>query len=375
MALTVLVSDPGPVLLRGRQPMAVHLGGAAMTEAHRAALLSALGPVVDANTRLRVAVVETLLGATDGSQRCAQQSSFRCWVDLLGGDSNEVAPLLFLANGIALEGDRLRIAAFLVDLGAARSLLDGRIGDEVEALEAQLFARAITSSVRAVRIGDPGALRKELEALLTEELGPRLESAGCAYPNGRLIVEADRPNWQVEVEGLPVGLSNNEVMVIDGVREGQRAISVQPTTGGGSVWTQDVAITRGAEVHVRPVLGLEAPTDAGQAVFWSGVGAVGLGLGILAYSLLATPQATELDVCVVCDGGASRRFARTSDFWSKDGPPGGPLVAPLGYSVAAAGATTSLASLLGPPEDFPWWAIVAGIAVGAASYGVSEALD
>lgn len=373
MALTVLVADPGPVL-RERRPLAVHLGGAALTEAHRAALLSALGPVVEANTSLRVVMVDVLPGAAEGSQRCAKQSTFRCWADVLRGDLTEVAPLFFFANAIALEGDRLRVAAFLLDLGAARSLMEGRT-DELEELEAQLYDRAITSSVRAVRIGDPATLGKELEALLTVELGARLEAAGCAYPNGRLVVETESPGLQVELEGLPVGFSADGPLVIDGVQEGQRTVSVQAARGDGNVWSQAVAISRGAEVHIRPVLGLDEPGDANQVVFWSGIGVGSLGLGILAYSLLASPKATELDVCVVCEGGSQGRFARTSDFWSETGSPSGPLVGPLGYSLFAAGGTASLASLLGPPEDFPWWALVAGIAVGGLSYGVSEALD
>ena len=374
LALTVLISDPGPVL-RERRPLAVHLGGAALTEGHRAALLAALGRMVEANTSLRVVLVDALPAAAEGSQRCAKQSTFRCWADVLRGDLTEAAPLLFLANGIALEGDRLRVAAFLMDLGAARALLEGRTGEEAEELEAQLYDRAITSSVRAVRIGDSAALAKELEEMLTLDLAQRLEAAGCAYPNGRVIVEADSPGLQIELEGLPVGFSATEPTVIDGVREGQRALSVQDPKGGGPAWTQALAITRGGEVRVRPVLGLSEPSDSRRVVFWSGIGVGTLGLGILAYSLLASPKATELDVCVVCEGGATGRFARTSDFWSEAGAPSGPLVGPLGYSLAAAGGTTALTSLLGAPEDFPWWSIVAGVAAFGLSYSVSEALD
>lgn len=374
LALAIAGAPSGPVV-QNRRPLAVHVGGGVLTATHRTELLAALGPAIASTTLLEPVGLNSWPELGPSFDRCAAQGSFRCWADALWRDSRALAPLLLLINGIALEGRKVRLAAFVLDVEVGHAILEGRGRDESESLEAELYDRAITSTVRPLTLDDRAQLTRDLVELIEGELAPRFDAARVLFPSGELVINPPSPGLQVVVDGQVIGISAEGPLEVSGVRTGPVQVELSDPAGVWVPWAGRAEIRRGEVAHLRPEMGRAEPSLGRTVTLWSGVGVGVAGVGILAYSLAARPSAVDAEVCVVGTCAPGRRFARASDYGTSPGPASGPLMAPLGYSLLLGGGAAAGGALVGEPTTFPWWAIVAGVAIGALSYGVSEALD
>ncbi len=116
---------------------------------------------------------------------------------------------------------------------------------------------------------------------------------------------------------------------------------------------------------------------------WSGsrpavaIGGSAVAIAGLALAIYGIAQAsTTPNLVVICP--ATVNCKNTPAFTTLDGSngePGSVLTAPLGYSLFIAGASPSLASVLGRQRWAPWAGVAVGIVAGAAAYAVSTVLQ
>jgi hypothetical protein len=128
-------------------------------------------------------------------------------------------------------------------------------------------------------------------------------------------------------------------------------------------------------------------------VTWGGLGVAAAGL---AFTAIAIGYQVSSEVVVRCAArqadvgkcGAGGEFlalfpaptkslqATQQDPFQTDPNSGKLLIAPLGYSLMAAGGIMTAGSLFFSDRgEFPWIPLVAGVLVGSASYGISAALN
>jgi hypothetical protein len=119
------------------------------------------------------------------------------------------------------------------------------------------------------------------------------------------------------------------------------------------------------------------PSSFRAVTLWSGVGACGLGAAALAYAIAAPQHILQIESCTNGHCSSTGGFAGTNNYANPSmlfpsNHARGVLIAPLGYSAIALGATWILGSLfLGDDSDPPWLGLLLGVGVGLTSYGVS----
>ncbi len=113
-----------------------------------------------------------------------------------------------------------------------------------------------------------------------------------------------------------------------------------------------------------------------NVVLWSSLGVVAAGAVVAGIGHCYG----EIDAGVaIGDSGGKNQFLRFGPSEAMGGVPAsqgsGPLVIPLGYSLVAAGALSAGGIFFEDSDDFPWWQIITGLAVGAVAYGAFEIHD
>ena len=172
---------------------------------------------------------------------------------------------------------------------------------------------------------------------------------------------------------------------IAGVRPGRRTVGVEHPGFLPAVVELDVARVEVSRARIEPSRREGAGIRLRPALFWSGVGAAAVGAGIVAAAAVASDGAGV--VCLTndpersaCGGGSTfYRLGEEGSAVPRFAPgarSGGVPLAPLGYSISAAGAGLALGALfLGDAEDPPWLALALGLSLGALSFTLSLALD
>jgi hypothetical protein len=188
----------------------------------------------------------------------------------------------------------------------------------------------------------------------------------------------------VQIDGLTIGSARLPLTRIRGVTSGLRKLALEHPQY--LPFTAIVRVKRGETVRIVPDLKLR-PSDASalrSGVFWGGAGLTAAGGAIVLAALLRSHG----DVQAYCFTQSalscppSRQFqtlgyvpGAAPTFDNRSNPPG-ILLLPLGYSLVGTGLVWSLGTRwFGDDSEVPWVQLVAGVAAGALSYGLSASLN
>ena len=301
-------------------------------------------------------------------------SDHQAWVQ----DRRVAVPtVLFVLSSIALpDGDRLipqwidTDAALAIDHNADRSGPDWR-----REVEAQVRERALSTRLPSHLASSEEDAVRFLNGLITRELRSELEARGHWEPFAEVWLVGTPNGVTVGVDGRTVGTTRSDGVRLTQIRPGAHRIELR----GPRVepWSQRLELRAGATEIVEPDVRILKDRHEGRtALLWSGVALGAAGLAVSVFAL------TESDDTVIyCSDTCGTRFRsldesrETPRFGSQTGG-GGFLTGPLGYSMLLSGGALSLGSLwIGNDDEFPWVALVGGLALGATAYGVSAALD
>ena len=270
--------------------------------------------------------------------------------------------------------DRVLVLMWLVDLNVAKRGLGRRTGAQADTW----LVRHATDRRRVEVTWNDGALERALERLWDSN-ADRFRSRGDWWPNGKIEVRTNwMPPFQVGVDDRRVRTATAATTVVGPVATGAHRITVE---SGTTRVQRTVSVDMGSQVilHLEDEARLDMGFDERPLLLWTGVGLAAVGLVVTVAGLAAPVQTEVLQVCTASTSCSdSSEFARVSDYFSSRESPGdgsGPLVVPLGYSLALTGGAWALTSLLSDDPNVPWWAVVLGVAAGGAAYGLSEALQ
>ncbi len=214
-------------------------------------------------------------------------------------------------------------------------------------------------------------------------VSPQFKSSGHHNPHGNLEIETNKEGLLIEVDGRPLGRTLSGTTPILRLKEGPHHLQLKDPTQKHPVSTHTFEIIRGNTLPIKPVIlrtRHSATEIARQTTLWGGVALATAGATLTLYTLLRPQHRVYFKTCSrnPCDGPAGG-FINTTELGKLDafGPsdPSGIAAAPLGYSLAIAGATLSLGTLLQDDSEIPWIPLCLGITAGFLSYGLSTAID
>ncbi|MBI2374380.1 MAG: PEGA domain-containing protein [Deltaproteobacteria bacterium] len=289
---------------------------------------------------------------------------------------------LVLLTSLVQKGQPDRLSIRLVDTDVALSIYHqaSRSGEWKSRVDSEIIERAVRVNGKRVDAPTGDAAIKYLDEILRGEMQQILERDGHWRPFGAIVLTLeDDASVALSLDGAAIGTPKRGETRISNVPAGRHSLSLENPSYERFV--REVVVERGGEAALTATLVRLPSADHAMArsvVTWTGAGLAALGATVLAISIVNAGNA-EVDLLCFNDSDC-----REPTFYALDGSTdeklnpdrGSILGAPLGYSLMGAGAAWSLGTLfVGSGEDFPWIQLAAGVAVGAAAYGISAALD
>lgn len=294
--------------------------------------------------------------------------------------------LLMLSNITGGEEDRMSLTLLDTD----------RVLEVVHTHDTRAPDSATTLAVKvrqAGRVAEPkwGAATRPDQALsflqdtfLHHLRGP-LEAAGHWEPFGVLEIHSQEGGHAIQLDGVTVGTTQVGRTRVTEVTVGKHTLRLQRPDVAD--WQGEVEVVRAGTASVYPSLATRLDPTARavrQVALWTGVGLAVVGTTIAGVAL-ARQDSGVVTYCPTVDGNTAcsgSRFTtggyspgQAPSFSDEVNPPG-VMMGPLGYSLALTGVTWSLGTLLfGADDDIPWWQLGAGVVLGAAAYGISQAVN
>ena len=288
---------------------------------------------------------------------------------------------LIVVSNVTLPDRPDRISIVLVDTDLALQLLHETRRDRAEwrdAFEARVDSGAIAGEPATAEVRSADEADAFFARYLRRNVRRRLERTGHWRPFGSIRIDTDVQHAAILWDGRTVGSTDRGSTMLTQAKAGPHSLTLQHPDYRDA--TTEVNVRPGETVNV--TISLEAkpqPSPLGrQVMLWAGVGLVVAGGTLGAYALARQDSdATTFCIGRTCESGTgflSSGYTPDADI-NEDINPSGVLVGPLGYSLAATGAAWSLGTLLTDDDEFPWWALVIGVAAGGVSYGLSAALN
>lgn len=330
--------------------------------------------------------------SVDAMERCPAELRLSCWAREARPayrpeppDPHDAPspPRLLLVLAIqARPQEPDRISGLLLDTTAALAAYDAQdrsLPDWEHAAEESLFQSAVVDRPGFVVVSSREDLRRYLRELI-EALRPALERRGHWQPFGELTISGVDAGLAIELDGRPIGSTGAGDTRVRGVAPGPRRVRLRDPRGELADAEATISVVRGTERRLQLAL-VPRPRPLARhlrtAGIWTGLGLVLAGAVVTAVAVANPPDFRYLEPCVGSGcAGASTSFARWCDLGSGSSDcSGGPLAAPLGYSLIIAGAVTGGGSLLSEAEEpeLSWLWPVLGLALGAGSYAISAA--
>lgn len=254
-----------------------------------------------------------------------------------------------------------RVSALLVDVRAGLQFLMSSRGLAAAEQDARFEDAAVLARLDARDVASADGLGAYVDALITHDLRPALVRAQVWGALGTIDVVTAVEGAEITLDGALVGTTGRGRTRLHDVRAGSRTLALSAVDHLPYRATIEVVGGGTAEVQasVEPVH--EGAAMVRSTLFVSGLVALAAGAAIIVSAL---PQSGAV---------ATVRIDHDGSEWRRFGDGSGPAIVPLGYSIMAMGGTW----LVGPAlfedgRDVPWWSIVAGVALGAIAYGVSE---
>lgn len=292
---------------------------------------------------------------------------------------------LLVLSGLSL-GASDRLSVTLVDTDTALEYYHQAFRNREDwerDTEAKINEYAVVGGTKWGELKSEADARSFLETHFNTALRKHFEATGSWEPFGQIEIESQVAGQAISLNKETVGATSSGLTRILSVPAGDYELKLEHPNY--SDYATSFKVERGKLVRVKAVVQQNAsPVASGlrQGLLWGGVG-VGVIGAVVAGVALGTQDSSVQTFCPGAESGCSgSRFTRTG--YNPDLAPtfddnvnsGAVLLAPLGYSLAIVGATWSLGTwLLGDDDDLPWIQLVAGLALGGLSYGLSVALD
>lgn len=336
--------------------------------------------------------VEALVGTT----RAALEPTLRVWVQRApdtpelrraGGDIGQL--LRVLRPDLSDAGGRDPCGRPETSEGAPRlvwvlTALPGAGGVRVSSRLAEVYAAAcglrrapdpqgvpegelVLAQAATVVVADTGALTAYVTAMLTEVLVPALGRAGFGRGRGTLTVEHAQPGDVIRLDDHVLGAASGERVEVEQVTAGQHHVVL--TRAGATVLdTSFIQVDDRPSVLDIHALAPPAPAPARAVARWTGAALVVAGGALIVSGALASDERYR------CVDFATSAEPCPSAPWRTLGS-GGPAWVPLGLAALGTGATWVAApEVLETEASVPWRSLLAGVALGALTYGLSVAL-
>lgn len=277
-------------------------------------------------------------------------------------EPSEAAPrLVWVLTALPGSGG-LRVSSRLAEVYAAACGLRRSADPQVASEGELLLAPAAT-----VTVADAGALAAHVSAALTDVIAPALHRAGFGRGRGTLALEATQPGDVIRLDGHVLGTAAGERVEIEQITAGEHHLVL---TRAGATVLDAAFLQADGEPRVLDVRALSppAPAPARTVARWTGAALVVAGGALIVSGALADDERYR------CVDFATSAEPCPSAPWRTLGS-GGPAWVPLGLAALGAGATWVAApEVLETEAAVPWRSLVAGLALGALTYGLSVAL-
>jgi hypothetical protein len=340
-------SSPLPVAI-------VSLAGSA----HPLDVSEAIGALREAareHTDLEVVSADDVLRTCSGYLACAVRA-----LRAPGALNSTRAPDLFMRVQYGpAPGGGDRMTASLIDLQQAEPLVAGG-GDQLE-LQGAVLAKAEVAAIR-VDVRSATAAARAVGGLLGGAFKAAIEARGHWEPFKQIAFQSNVDGCWLDLDGESLGAVSAHVSV--------HRLSRAP---------HHLALTHSGyerlELRVPPdtmLVAADLVPERDPALFWSGVAAFVGGTAVVAAAIASPPvhDCVKLRPDGVCppQGGPFATIPTKSALGPQD--KNGLAVAPVGYSIAAAGLAWMATAEFW--RDAPTWVRwLGGAAVGALAYGVS----
>lgn len=294
--------------------------------------------------------------------------------------------MLILSN-VTLPGQADRLSAVLIDTDIALEYFHSASREDPEwerDTDARINEYAVIYGPQRAQVKSPAEAQKFVRDLFSEGLGPVLEKNNHWDPYGTLELSSNSEGVAINLDGVSVGTTKKGVTRIEKVTAGMRRLTFEDPAY--EPYSTEATVERNQVVRVDLDLRRKAGGATSflrDAVFWGGGGLIVAGAGLTVWSA-ARRDGQVSTYCFDAPGGDCRASSQFQTLGYSPGAasagddpnPNGLLLAPLGYSIAITGAIFMLGTyLFGDEQDVPWIPLVAGVALGAASYGLSAALN
>ncbi len=354
--------------------------------------------ILPQKTGLEVSPAPRWLSAVNEAE-CHQKGSLFCWASAVRKDyqqaqaqpfdtvwtsKKKLGPqdgpdYLLLINVLAAPGDNQgRISAVWLDthqaLALAPQIVAAKSPPNPE-LESQIFAKAVLHHSQACKIIGLAQIDSFTNSILKKTI-PSLRLKEHYQPQALAHISLPEENLSLHIDGEKVQSSTTSKVFTAYLGLGSH--QVQVLKEDKLLYQESLRISSTQErsfdlLFDFPEQELTSRSPLQTINLYTGVGLL-LGGSLLALSpAILPPPTTQATICDSCTVKSEDGFVRFGDY--ADGSRTGPMVTPLGYSLAATGGTMALHAWLDPQNESPWLAWALGLALGAASYGISEAVD
>lgn len=294
--------------------------------------------------------------------------------------------MLVLSN-ITLEGQADRVSAILIDTDIALEYFHSASRSDPgweRDTDARINEYAVIFGPQRAQINNAVEAERYVQDLFFKGLRATFEQTNHWEPYGSIELTANKAGVGIMLDGAAIGTTRRGLTRIERVTSGLRRLSFEDPSSEAKFIDVDVQRGQQASAEVDLSGGSSDTASAIRAgVFWTGVGLVAGGATL---SAIAVARSSG-EVSTYCfdtpgvDCRASSQFqtigySRAEAERGGDPNPSGVLLAPLGYSIAITGVSFALGTyLFGDSDEIPWIQLIAGVALGAASYGVSAAVN
>ncbi len=395
---------PQTVTLSERAPLAFLLATPTGQAAHASSseVIRITGDLLTQETSLRMALVDSnLVAECSGRLGCitlklrrdydrgrltepdGRVLPYREHIHRLKRDKVQYPKHLLLFSNIATAGAPDRVSAVLVNTDLALEAwheASRRDPEWVEVAEGKVAAAAVLVGPIRGEIGAAAETESYLRKLVEAHLRPVWEDAGYWRPYGQVRLLDPPVGTDIVLDGETVGVAAGETL-LERVAPGIRFLELRHPNY--LPVTHTIEVTRGETFEVsgkltaQPAAGAE---NVRRTLLWGGL-AVAVAGGALAGWAASRQDSDLVSGCFATPNGSCQAGNYFLSFgYDRDATdpaqvnPNGVLIAPLGYSLAATGAVWSLGALFSEEGKIPWIPLIAGLAVGGLSYGLSAAL-
>jgi len=355
-------ADGGVVMRVGaREPLAMVF---LAPEAERAkvtftALQDALVHALDADTKMRLEPADAEIRTCEGRLACIVERA-------RGASAGAPPTLLLIVSVRATPGQPDLVSSILVDGTQAQEVTrKARLaGADADAIEEQIAAEVLLRAPLAT-VADAAGLESLAQALVAS-FQPAFAARGLWKAFGRVVLTVE-PGVPVELDGQLLGLSGETTTLVD-IPPGPHRITV--TRPDGPTLRQ-VAVTAGSSFVISAAPD-EVAMSGTRKIQWAGGVVAAVGVATLVAGIIGRSETRPM----TCNPAGEAKFVCRQDAFERLTEGSGPLVIPLGYSTASAGAAMAFGPMLVSEEtlDSPWWIAVAA-SVLVSGYVISEAAN